>query len=155
MATAWKPPSLGASERCPEVKLMFKKEFSSCAVLFYLLRLAGVWVWLCGCVWGVCGEEVELVRNPSCSRNRKNRNLTSLFTKYQPLSRPQLSYRVDSKYLVGGKKKMSEVFKHVGPHMHPSMASWAFFFSPHGLLPPFSLPFYQSIFIKLLSWKDL
>lgn len=36
---------------------------------------------------------------------------------------------------------MSEVFKHVGPHMHPSMASWAFFSSPHGLLPPFSLPF--------------
>lgn len=85
---------------------MFKKEFSSCAVLFYLLRLAGVWVWHCGCVWGVCGEEVELVRNPSCSPNRKNRNLTSLFTKYQPLSRPQLSYRVDSKNLVGGKKNV-------------------------------------------------
>lgn len=126
-------------------------------MLFYLLRLAGVWVWLCGCVWGVCGEEVELDRNPSCSPNRKNRNLTSLFTKYQPLSRPQLSYRVDSKNLVGGEKKMSEVFKHVGPHMHPSMASRAFFFFL--FLMVFSLPslflFYQSIFIKLLSWKDL
>lgn len=155
MATAWKPPSLGASERCPEVKLMFKKEFSSCAVLFYLLRLAGVWVWLCGCVWGVCGEEVELVRNPSCSRNRKNRNLTSLFTKYQPLSRPQLSYRVDSKYLVGGKKKC---LKYLNMLDRTCIRPWhrgLFFFSPHGLLPPFSLPFYQSIFIKLLSWKDL
>lgn len=137
MATAWKPPSLGASERCPEVKLMFKKEFSSCAVLFYLLRLAGVWVWLCGCVWGVCGEEVELVRNPSCSRNRKNRNLTSLFTKYQPLSRPQLSYRVDSKYLVGGKKK--KCLKYLNMLDRTCIRPWhhgLFFF----LLMVFSLP---------------
>lgn len=163
MATSWKTPSPGASERCLEAKLTLKEEFSSHAVPTCLGLLG------CGCgpaevFGGLCGEEVGLGRHPSCSPNLKNRNLTSLLTKYQLLSRLQLSYSVGSENLVGGrKKKMSEVFKHVGPCMHPSMASrvfFSFFLIVSHSLPSLSLLslsffFNQSIFIKLLSWKDL
>lgn len=91
---------------------------------------------------GVCGEEVELDRNFSCSPNQKNRNLTSLFTKYQPLSRPQLSYRVDSKNLVGGEKKCLKYLNMLDRTcIRPWHRGLFFFSSPHGLLPPFSLPF--------------
>lgn len=39
--------------------------------------------------------------------------------------------------------------------MHPSMVLWVFFFFSFWSPPSLSFSFYQSIFIKLLSWKDL